>query len=240
MRGFALLIVVVFVSMITSVATVLGVERLKLWTPPREQPPPPLKIGVPSLKGLSEEDARQNLKALGLAFLVSERKAAPGAGAGTVVEQTPAAGQQLDAHGSVSVALARELPTVPSVVGRTLSEASALLVHGGYKLEHGEPIADLHVPKGSVVSQAPEANAPLESDKPVVVRLSAGPAEIEVPKLLGQNIEKVKAQAKEQGFELKVLWTQEGETPVYVVLFQNPVPGKKIKPGDAITVTVNR
>ena len=32
-------------------------------------------MGVPSLKGLSENDARQNLKALGLVFLVGERKA---------------------------------------------------------------------------------------------------------------------------------------------------------------------
>jgi serine/threonine-protein kinase len=241
MRGFALIIVVVFVSMVTSVATVVGLERLKLLTSAtREQPAPPPKIGVPSLKGLSEEDARQNLKVLGLAFLVSERKAAPGAAPGTVVEQTPAAGQQVESHGAVSVTLARELPQVPNVVSRSLSEATALLARSGFKLEQGEPLPDLRVPKGHVVSQLPEASAPHEADKPVVVRLSAGPAEIEVPKLLGQNIDKVKAQATEQGFALKILWTHEGETPVFVVLSQNPLAGKKIKPGDAITVTVNR
>src|SRR5450755_1179229 len=176
MRGFGLVVLVVLVSMVTSIATVLGIERLKLLTPQtREQP----KVGVPSLKGLSENDARQNLKALGLAFLVSERKAASGAEPGTVVEQTPAAGQQLDAHGSVSDALARELPKVPGVVGRTLAEATALLAQSGYKLEPGEPIADANVPKGSVVSQLPEAQAAQEIDKPVVVRVSAGPGDIE-------------------------------------------------------------
>jgi len=155
------------------------------------------------------------------------------------VEQTPAAGQQLDAHGAVSVALARELPKVPSVVGRTLTEATALLTQNGYKLEQAEPIADARVPKGSVVSQLPDAEAPQETDKPVVVRVSAGPGEIEVPKLLGQNIEMVKTRAKDQGFVLKIAWTEEGETPDYLVLNQNPVPGTKIKPGDAVTVTVN-
>ena len=160
MRGFALVIVVVFVSMVTSVATVLGVERLKLLASPTQAPPPPPKVGVPSLKGLGEEDARQNLKALGLVFLVGDRKSMPGAAAGTVVEQTPAAGQQLDARGSVSVTLARELPTVPSVVNRTLAEATALLVQSGYKLEQAEPIADLRVPKGSVVSQLPKRPRP--------------------------------------------------------------------------------
>jgi hypothetical protein len=237
MRGFGLFVLIVLVSMVTSVATVVGIERLKLLTPPTHEPP---KLGVPSLKGLSENDARQNIKALGLVFLVAERKAAAGAEPGTVVEQTPAAGQQLEAHGTITVALARELPKVPNIVGRTLSEATALLAQSGYKLDQGEPIADATVPKGSVVSQLPAADAARETDKPVVVRVSAGPGEIEVPKLLGQSVEKVKAQATDLGFVLKIVWTEEGETPEYVVLNQNPVAGKKIKPGDAITITVNR
>src|SRR5690242_19612064 len=103
MRGPALVIVVVLLSVVTSIATVLGIERLRVFAPP---PIAPARVGVPSLKGLTENDARQNLQALGLVFLVSERKAVAGATAGTVVEQTPAAGQQLEPRGQVSVALA--------------------------------------------------------------------------------------------------------------------------------------
>lgn len=237
MRGFALVIVVVFVSMVTSVATVLGFERLR---PPAPQTHAPPKVGVPNLKGLSENDARENLKALGLVYLVSERKAVSGASPGTVVEQTPAAGQQLDAHGAVGVALARELPKVPSVVNRTLAEAAALLTKSGYKLEQGEVIADPNVPKGTIVSQLPEAEAPQETDKPVIVRVSAGAAEMDVPKLLGLNIEKAKARAKDLGFALKIVWVQQSETDSYVVLSQKPTAGKKIKPGEEVAVTVNR
>jgi len=239
MRGFALLVVVVLVSIVTSVATVLGLERLKLLSPPTHEQVQ-AKVGVPSLKGLGEDDARQNLKALGLVFLVSERKAVAGAEPGTVVEQSPAAGQQLDPHGSVSVALARELPKVPGVVNRTLSEATALLTQHGYKLEQADPIPDPQVPKGSIATQLPAADMPQETDKPVTVRVSSGPGEIEVPKLLGQGLEKVKTQAEDLGFALKIAWTEEGETTTFVVLAQNPAAGKKIKPGDAVTVTVNR
>jgi beta-lactam-binding protein with PASTA domain len=241
MRGFALLVAAVLVSIVTSVATVLSMERLKLIAPPppaHEQPA--AKVGVPSLKGLSEEDARQNLKALGLVFLVSERKAVSGAGPGTVVEQSPAAGQQVEPHGSISVSLARELSKVPSVVNRTLTEATALLAPLGYKLEQAEPLADAQIPKGHIVSQLPAADAPHETDKPVVVRVSAGPGELEVPKLLGQGLEQAKAQVKALGLSLKILWTQMGETPTYVVLSQNPLAGKKLKPGEPVTVTVNR
>lgn len=39
MRGFALLVVVVLVSIVTSVATVLGLERLKLLIPPPHEQP---------------------------------------------------------------------------------------------------------------------------------------------------------------------------------------------------------
>lgn len=241
MRGFALLVVAVLVSVVTSVATVLSMERLKLIAAPaatHEQAA--AKLGVPNLKGLSEDDARQNLKALGMVFLVSERKSAAGAAPGTVVEQSPAAGQLLEPHGAISVSLARELPKVPGVVNRTLSEASALLAQRGYKVEQAEPLADPQVPKGSIVSQLPTADAPQETDKPVIVRVSAGPGEIEMPKLLGQGLEKTKAQANELGLALKILWTEMGETPTFVVLSQNPVAGKKVKPGDAVTVTINR
>jgi eukaryotic-like serine/threonine-protein kinase len=213
-------------------------ERLKLLSPPTHEPPAG-RVGVPSLKGLAEDDARANLKALGLVFLVSERKAVAGAGPGTVVEQSPAAGQQLDPHGSISVVLAREVPKVPSVVNRTLSEATALLAQAGYKLEQAEPIADPQIPKGSVAIQLPAAQAPQDTDKPVTVRLSAGPGDLEVPKLLGQAIDKAKAKAKDLGFELKILWTERAETDTFIVLSQNPLPGKKIKPGDAVTVSVN-
>src|SRR6185369_770727 len=240
MRGFALLVAAVLVSIVTSVATVLSMERLKLIAAPPATHEQPAKVGVPSLKGLSEDDARQNLKALGLVFLVSERKAVSGAGPGTVVEQSPAAGQQIEPHGSISVSLARELPKVPGVVNRTLSEATALLAPLCYKLEQAEPLADPQVPKGSIVSQLPAAAAPQETDKPVIVRVSAGPGEIEVPKLLGQGLEKAKSQAKELGLSLKIQWTEIGETPTFVVLAQNPVAGKKIKPGEAVTVTINR
>jgi serine/threonine-protein kinase len=237
MRGFGLVVLIVLVSMATSIGTVLGFDRWKQLNAPTHDAP---KVSVPSLKGLRESDARQNIQALGLVLLVGERRAAAGAEAGTVVEQMPASGQRLEAHAPVTVALARELPKVPSVAGRTLAEATALLAQSGYKLAAGEPIADANVPKGSVVSQLPEAQAAQEVDKPVVVRISSGPGEIEVPKLLGQSVDKVKAQATELGFVLNIAWTQLGETPSYVVLNQNPVAGKKIKPGDSVTITVNR
>jgi serine/threonine-protein kinase len=237
MRGFGWFVLIVLVSVVSSAATVLGMERLKLLSQPTHEPP--ARLGVPSLKGLSEDDARQNLKALGLVFLVSERKPVSGAAPGTVVEQSPAAGQQLAAHGSVSAVLARELPKVPSVVNRTLSEATALLAQAGYKLEQAEPIADPQIPKGSIASQLPAAEVAQETDKPVVVRVSAGPVEIEVPKLLGRGLDKAKAQAKDLGFELKISWTEQAETDNFVVLAQNPAAGKKIKPGEAVTVMVN-
>jgi len=238
MRGFGWFVVIVLVSVVTSVATVLGMQHLKLLNPATHELPP-AKVGVPSLKGLSEDDARQNLKALGLAFLVSERKAVPGAAPATVVEQSPAAGQQLDSRGSVSVTLARELPRVPGIVNRTLNDATALLSQAGFKLEQGEPIADPQVPKGSIVSQLPAADMPQETDKPVLVRVSAGPVEIDVPKLVGRGLDKAKAEAKDVGLELKIIWTERAETDNFVVLAQNPMAGKKIKPGEAVTVTVN-
>jgi len=150
-----------------------------------------------------------------------------------------AVGGDASDHAMERMILARELPKVPGVVNRTLSEATALLAQAGYKLEQAEPIADPQIPKGSIASQLPAAEVAQETDKPVFVRVSAGPVEIEVPKLLGRGLDKAKAQAKDLGFELKISWTEQAETDNFVVLAQNPAAGKKIKPGEAVTVMVN-
>lgn len=232
MRGLGLVILVVFVSAVTSVVTVMGVQRFDL------VPRPVAKtLTVPSLKGLTEADARQNLKAIGLVCLVSERKLSSEGDPGTVIEQSPPPGQQVPENATVSVALARELPKVPNLVGHTLVEAVALA--GPFKVEPGAPINDPNVPADHIVSQDPAPDSPRAPDRPVVVHVSLGKGEIEVPKLLGRPLDQVKEEAKTKGFELKVLWTEEGETTNYVVLSQNPQAGTKIKPGATVTVSVN-
>jgi serine/threonine-protein kinase len=75
----------------------------------------------------------------------------------------------------------------------------------------------------------------------VVVRVSSGPTEVSIPKLLGQPVSKAKETLQQAGLELgNITWTEEGETPTGVVLNQHPPADTIAKPGDKVRITINR
>jgi len=235
MRAYA----VVLISLITSVIAAAGTSYAMVrfgWA----QPTQPEKLAIPNLVGLPESDAKNNLAASGLTMMVDAREPADKAEPGTVIRQSPPAGWMADPGQSVSLTFAMALPQVPEVVGRDLAEATELIKRAGYEVETGEPVASAEQPKGVVAKQSPPGGTALKAGEKVTLRVSGGPAEVEVPKLLGQGIAQAKTAAEQAGLELKVQWVSLAETTSNVVLRQDPDPGTKAAPGASVTVMVNR
>ncbi|HEX6751699.1 MAG TPA: PASTA domain-containing protein [Longimicrobium sp.] len=146
-------------------------------TPPAPPPAPkPELVAVPNLGGQSVADART---ALGGARLLlggvdSTTSSAP---IGTVVRQTPAAGDSVQPGTMVSIVIARQqLVTVPSLAGQTLPTARRTLVDAGLRPgavteqeRPGEPaIVGQSVPAGTRVAPGTVVNLTV-SRAPVVV-----------------------------------------------------------------------
>lgn len=226
---------VVIVSAVTTLGTTLILHRAAHSSRADD------RVTVPNLVGVSEKDARENVRALGLTLLVGARKSAPGAEPDTVVAQSIPAGESMPRGQALTVTFARATPKAPDVVGRTLDDAKQVLRDQGIEIEEGQAVASNDVVKGHVVSQDPPAGAALDQARSVLVTLSSGPSEIAVPKLLGQPVSKAKDALKEAGLELgDIVWTELAETSSGVVLNQNPLPDAKAKPGDKVSITVNR
>jgi beta-lactam-binding protein with PASTA domain len=199
------------------------------------------RVVVPNLVGISEKDARENLRALGVVLLLGPRKRASDADPDTVIAQSVAAGQSAQRGSAVTVTLASAGPNVPDVIGRSLPEATQLLAKEDLTLEQGEPVASSDFPLGRIVSQDPTAGISHGKARSVVVRVSSGPTEAIVPRLLGQPVSKAKETLKQAGLELgQITWIAQAETPVDIVLNQQPAPDTKSKPGEKVRITVNR
>lgn len=230
---------VFLISFFTALLTAVGVSFLM---PRLLQPHEPAQqqVTVPSLIGLTETDARANLQSMGLVMMVGGQEADAKATPGTVTRQSLPVGQRIAPGQPVSVTLAVALPKVPDVAGRTVQDATRMLEEAGYAVQVGAPLPDPSVPKGAVASQSPKGGTALAAQSSVVLQPSAGPDVVEVPKVVGVNLTKAKADLEKAGFKVgPVKWVILDETPAYLVIRQSPDAGQKVSPGSTLTLTVN-
>lgn len=238
MHGSTAFLVAFFTSIATAAGTVYVIEHYGI-LPPRAAPAAPEAI-VPELRGVAETDARANAQAAHIALLVASREPSPDAKPGTVLRQSIAAGQHVPLEYPVSIVLADELPKVPAVTGLAVTEANERLEQRGYHLQVGATVPDATAAQGSILDQSPKADAPYAKGGTITVRVSSGPGDIEVPKLIGVGLTQAKADLEKLGAKPVVRWVAMAETPTYVVLSQKPAAGQKVKPGGEVQLTACR
>jgi beta-lactam-binding protein with PASTA domain/tRNA A-37 threonylcarbamoyl transferase component Bud32 len=114
----------------------------------------PKEVTVPDVVGQDQNEAASRLRDEGLGVIIRER--ASGEPADTVVDQNPAAGQQVDEGSTVTLFVSNgRLREVPDVVGLEQAEAEAEISDAGFNVsvrttQVEEPDAD-----GRVISQTP-------------------------------------------------------------------------------------
>ncbi len=231
----------ILISFVTSLATAVGtvyvVERYGMI--PANDVPVAQSV-VPDVRGLSESDARASAAAARLTVVVSGREASADAKADTVLRQSLPVGQNVPEGQTLGIVLAEALPKVPTVVGLEVADATRRLQDEGYVIQMAGTVPDPTVAEGKIARQIPEAEATYVEGGAVTVQLSSGPADVEMPKLVGQGYTKALNEVESLGLKPAVGWISRGETPTYVILNQSPAPGTKLTPGSEIRLTVNR
>lgn len=238
MGGSTVAFIAFFTAAVTAAGTVYVIERYKLL--PANPPTAGAEAVVPELAGISESDARANAQAAHVALLVASREPSESAKPGTVVRQSIAPGQRVPRDHPVSVVLAEEVPRVPNVSGITVAEATQKLEQQGYHLQVGATTAHATVAQGLVFDQSPKAAAAQAKGTTITVSVSAGPADVELPKLLGVAIPQATADLEKLGVKPVVTWVAMAETPTFIVLSQKPPAGAKVKPGSEVHLTACR
>ena len=237
MHTSSVVLVAIVTSLLTSVGTVYLVQRYEILPQRAEKVDDTV---VPDLKGLTEADARRNTQAVELALLVAGREPSKEQNDGTVLRQSIPAGQRVPRQHPVSVVLASALLKVPQVTGLSLSEATLKLEQAGFEVEESESVPSADVEAGRIVEQAPTPGSELKQGASVVVKVSSGAAEVEVPQLSGMAHAKAKEELEKLGLEAKFVWVDLPETPSYRVIRQSPAAGKQLEPGESVQVVVNR
>jgi serine/threonine-protein kinase len=237
MSGAAVFLIAFFTSVLSAIGAVYIVERLHVFDAPRVEVP---VATVPVLQGQTEQDARANLQALALGLFVVGRESDKTAKPETVLRQSVPPGQKVEAGSVINVVLAEPVFEMPDLVGKTREEAEAILKKAGLEVSYGEPMPHATVAAGSIAAQSRRMGASFRPGDEVELRASAGPAEVEVPKLVGLSLANAQKQLTAAGLGHAVRWVDMAETASYVVLRQEPKEGTKAKPNDVVTLFINR
>jgi serine/threonine-protein kinase len=131
------------------------------------------KVAVPDVVGSSRADAEALLAGRGLQVTVTEREITD-KDPGTVLVQSPAAGQQIAKGGSVALTVAKAPPQVkvPDVIDQPVDEAVAALQAAGFQVKRRPQKVDMPDDDKVVLDQNPPSGE--KRDKGARVILTVG------------------------------------------------------------------
>ena len=199
-------------------------------------------VDVPDVVGMTEAAAQSALKSAGLTAQSStgNSKTVP---AGSVIQQAPPAGQQVPAGTSVGITISQGpgSATVPSVVGKSQSDAQSALKSAGL----GSQVVNNYnaAPKGQVYAQTPSAGTLVAPGTVVAIQVSKGPAPtpttVAVPDVIGQT--QTAATSQLEGLGFKVQASQVATTGVGdQVVAQAPAGNTQAPQGSTVSIVVTK
>jgi serine/threonine-protein kinase len=145
------------------------------------------------------------------------------------------------AAAAMRLALKTRDVVVPTLAGKTVNDATAVLSQSGLnlKVEEGRR-TDPKVPAGQILAQDPAPGASTRRERSVKVWVSAGPRATVVPALLGDTDRSAQSRLQQDGLELSgISEIRSAEYPPDAVIAQNP-EAKSNAPKVALLVNRDR
>ena len=145
----------------------------------------------------------------------------------------------LFAAAAMRVALKTREVIVPTLTGKTVNEAMAVVSEAGLnlKVEEGRRV-DPKVPAGQILAQDPAADVRTRRERSVKVWVSSGARVITVPALLGESERTAQMRIQQDGLELAGLSEiKSAEYPPDTVVAQTPAPASN---APRVALLVNR
>lgn len=145
----------------------------------------------------------------------------------------------LFAAAAMRLALKTREVEVPSLVGKTVNEATSMLSEAGLSLRvEDTPRLDPKVPAGQIVDQEPRAGLRTRDERRVKVWLSAGPRSTIVPAVAGESERAAQMRITQDGLTLgPVAAIRSADYPAGAVVAQSPAAKSQ---ATQVSLLVNR
>ncbi|GGC94659.1 serine/threonine protein kinase [Tersicoccus solisilvae] len=166
----------------------------------------PRLYAVPGLTGRTAAEARAELAAVRLGVGTVSGTWSETVATGRVISQSPVAGSQRRGGTGVDLVLSRgrQPVAVPDVTGATEQQARQRLTDAGLTVAVAPArVFSSTVPDGAVTAQAP-AGGQTPRGSTINLTLSKGPRMVEVPAVVGQQVDRARRQLEQAGFRVQL------------------------------------
>ncbi|WP_372344368.1 Stk1 family PASTA domain-containing Ser/Thr kinase [Streptomyces sp. KL116D] len=161
------------------------------------------KVAVPSVKGDNIDDARAKLEGAKYQFTVETKSEESAEDPGTVLDQDPELGTEVQKGSTITLTVAKkkETVTVPNVSGGNLTceEATAQLKDSDLQASCTEEESTAAEP-GKVFNQSLAASSQAEPGSTVQLKVAKAAAQTAVPGVQGQKVKDAKKILQDAGF----------------------------------------
>lgn len=226
------------VSAVVSAGTFLMMHQL---VGPQLQDKP---MDVPSIVGLTTEQARGLTEPLGLLLVLDGQKEPDSdkVAAGSVLEQHPLQGSRLRKGGELHATLALPIAkvTLPAMSGQPLAVAQKAILDLGLKISSVTEQINAAVAVGAVIATEPPSGAQLRKGESVMIQVAKAADLIAVPELRRKSLGGAKQVLEQAGLALgSVRKATDDNMDDGVVLRQDPAAGTPVAKGTKVNVVVN-
>ena len=163
-----------------------------------ESAPAPVQeamVQVPELVDVPRNDAIRELEGLGFSVSVMEEPN-PDIKRGNVISTNPAAGSELKRGTQITLTVSsgKEMTDVPDVTNLTAEEAIEELKKAGLELNPNvRRESSANIDEGIILSQQPAGGTQIAKGSRIAITVSSGPEMVQVPSLVGLNVEQATA-----------------------------------------------
>jgi len=200
------------------------------------------KISVPSLVGMSQGEAKSDLKDLGLNIQVVEEVFSEDVAKGKIIATKPGGGGKISPAGTVGLIVSKgqERIIVPTLNGLTPDVASGKISDLGLSVGQIIESFDMKVAAGFVIGTDPKDGSEVRRKSIVNLVVSKGVEQLALSSYVGKGGEQALSELNDLGFDVNVKYNFSDSIFKGQVIAQSPEKSDLISKGSKIELVISK
>ncbi|MGK3937061.1 Stk1 family PASTA domain-containing Ser/Thr kinase [Streptomyces caeruleatus] len=188
------------------------------------------KVAVPSVLGQDVDKATETLEGDQYQFVVKTKKQVSTEEPGTVLDQDPKLGAEVEKGSTVTLTIAKaeEKSTVPDVIGRSCDDAKAQMQANNLVGNCTEVETEDTNQIGKVISTSPQAGTQADKNSQVTIQIGKAADKTEVPSVVGRTVGQARQILNNAGFNNIQFANGSDQSDTALVAQQDPQAGSEV------------
>ncbi|AMW11677.1 serine/threonine protein kinase [Streptomyces qaidamensis] len=200
------------------------------------------KVTVPSVTGLSVDEAKDKLAGDKYEFKIETKTRTSPEKPGTVLEQNPTTGEEVEKGSTITLTVAKEAEksTVPDVLGQSCDAAKQQMQASDLVGNCTEVETDDDNQVGKVIQTTPQAGTSVDPNSSVNIQIGKKKQQqkVKVPQVVGQTVGQAKQILAQAGFTTIQFAGGSDQSDNALVVGQNPGPNQEVDDPAGTTIAL--